>query len=504
MKKILLSLLFVASFFVADAQKRRTQQQFQYRVIQSEAATLAAPVNSALPAVLGTDVVGSTLTCSTGTWANTPTSYTYRWLRDGVAISGETASTYVSVTGDSYYGVAITCGVTAINATGSSAEAESADFEVVVNPTTITARYYSADVSFKNTSKTTPAVDGEGVQTIEDQVGDVDLDWIGTITGKVQLQGTDVYGDTDPYPRYHSEDGGFIRISNSEPQKFETASISYTGEITTYEFYRLAGGTDNEYWNFVSNRVGSMRDRDSGTGNSTQLGGTNSLVTWSPADRLYPDIVYKKNMMATHRTAAGNAQFYLNRTARGPVTAIGTNTMTEFAIGSNSHNANLDYFAGAVVNAAYSATTAGQLQKLWEKKHGDVGTYSEDYPMITFDNGSAWNDQETWTTGDKSWNAPSHTFRSPIGAAEGATEVRFYTSTSSVQATAIANRTYVGTKVVGVDANPYKWIRNVDFNVGLGTSPTNVYVWMEVTAVDEFGNRQPIPTQTQGANDSQN
>ncbi len=34
------------------------------------------------PAVTGTTVVGSTLTCSTGTWTQSPTSYAYQWQRD--------------------------------------------------------------------------------------------------------------------------------------------------------------------------------------------------------------------------------------------------------------------------------------------------------------------------------------------------------------------------------------------------------------------------------------
>lgn len=53
------------------------------------------PVNSVLPAITGTTTVGQTLTSSTGTWSNSPSSYTYQWNRDGVAISGATNNTYV-------------------------------------------------------------------------------------------------------------------------------------------------------------------------------------------------------------------------------------------------------------------------------------------------------------------------------------------------------------------------------------------------------------------------
>ncbi|MGC4175055.1 hypothetical protein [Demequina sp.] len=45
-------------------------------------------------AISGTVKVGSTVTASKGTWSPTPSSYSYQWYRDGVAISGATKSTY--------------------------------------------------------------------------------------------------------------------------------------------------------------------------------------------------------------------------------------------------------------------------------------------------------------------------------------------------------------------------------------------------------------------------
>ena len=39
----------------------------------------AIAVNSALPAITGVAQQGQTLTASTGTWSNSPTSYTYQW-----------------------------------------------------------------------------------------------------------------------------------------------------------------------------------------------------------------------------------------------------------------------------------------------------------------------------------------------------------------------------------------------------------------------------------------
>ena len=61
---------------------------------------VGTPFNTVLPAITGTLKIGSTQTVSTGTWSNTPTSYSYQWQKssDGISwisLSGETANTYV-------------------------------------------------------------------------------------------------------------------------------------------------------------------------------------------------------------------------------------------------------------------------------------------------------------------------------------------------------------------------------------------------------------------------
>jgi hypothetical protein len=49
---------------------------------------VTVPVNTAAPVVSGTATDGSVLTCSTGTWTGSPTSFTYPWSRNGTPISG--------------------------------------------------------------------------------------------------------------------------------------------------------------------------------------------------------------------------------------------------------------------------------------------------------------------------------------------------------------------------------------------------------------------------------
>jgi Carboxypeptidase regulatory-like domain len=83
----------------------------------------AKPSNTGAPTVTKAQTLVATatplLSCSQGSWANNPTSLAYRWLRSGVAIAGQTASTYTVQSADAGHGIA--CEVTASNAAGASA-----------------------------------------------------------------------------------------------------------------------------------------------------------------------------------------------------------------------------------------------------------------------------------------------------------------------------------------------------------------------------------------------
>jgi len=74
------------------------------------------PVNTVAPVASGAGTVASTLSVTTGTWSNTPTSYAYQWLRGGANIAGATAASYVLAAADS--GTNVSCRVTASNASG--------------------------------------------------------------------------------------------------------------------------------------------------------------------------------------------------------------------------------------------------------------------------------------------------------------------------------------------------------------------------------------------------
>jgi len=78
-----------------------------------------APVNTVLPAITGTAQVGETLTANNGTFVGDATiTYKHQWRSDGVAIPGQTATTF-EVTA-AYLGKRISVAVTAENPAGQS------------------------------------------------------------------------------------------------------------------------------------------------------------------------------------------------------------------------------------------------------------------------------------------------------------------------------------------------------------------------------------------------
>jgi hypothetical protein len=90
--------------------------------ILAAVASAAVPQNTASPAIGGVAKEGSTLTATTGTWANSPTSFAYQWQRcasDGTGcgdVSGATDKTYTPTSGDVSHTIRVV--VTATNADG--------------------------------------------------------------------------------------------------------------------------------------------------------------------------------------------------------------------------------------------------------------------------------------------------------------------------------------------------------------------------------------------------
>ena len=107
-------LFFVGSEMVSEVSQLYTAVGDYYSSLNE----LLKPSNTVAPVISGTLNVGETLTTTNGTWDNSPTAYSYQWLRGGAAISGATSNTYtlVSVDEDEF----ISCKVTASNVYGST------------------------------------------------------------------------------------------------------------------------------------------------------------------------------------------------------------------------------------------------------------------------------------------------------------------------------------------------------------------------------------------------
>jgi hypothetical protein len=96
----------------------------------SNAASNAAPANTAEPKISGTAQVGQTLNASNGTWSNSPTSFAYQWRRcnaqgAGCAnIGGADSQSYLVRNADE--GDTIRVRVTAKNADGSASATSNA------------------------------------------------------------------------------------------------------------------------------------------------------------------------------------------------------------------------------------------------------------------------------------------------------------------------------------------------------------------------------------------
>lgn len=99
-------------------------------------AVTGAPQNTVLPVISGTPQVDIVLSCSTGTWTGSPTSFTYQWKKGGVAIAGATGSSYTPTVSD--VGGTITCTVTASNSAGSTSATSAGVGPVAAAPAPLT------------------------------------------------------------------------------------------------------------------------------------------------------------------------------------------------------------------------------------------------------------------------------------------------------------------------------------------------------------------------------
>jgi hypothetical protein len=181
----------------------------------SEAAGSAAPSNSNPPTISGKTQEGQTLTSSTGTWTNSPTSYAYQWRRcDNTGgscstISGATDKSYLlkKVDDDN----TIRARVTAKNADGSNSATSVPSAVVTAAPTPPPTTKDGCPTSGSGTLDTKdvalPArlvVDGQSVtpSVITKSTQDVTIKFHVSACGGRSIQNALVYSTAVPFEQF--------------------------------------------------------------------------------------------------------------------------------------------------------------------------------------------------------------------------------------------------------------------------------------------------------------
>lgn len=253
------------------------------------------PVNTSLPTFSGTMQAGQTLTGLDGSWTNSPSSFTYRWFSDGVAIGGATASTFILTSAQD--GTEITFGVIAINGSGSSLEAVSAgdDMHEFVNAAgqIVVVRMGDSTALGSNNSEGPSSIDATGkgfyYRASDDTIQDLGTtDMPDAITGSM-------------YPAFcvaHFNRTGRAPIISGLPvggTKFfgdmgggwgEASSTNYDNSIADAEAARVKAGVDKIFLVISSLGVNDQKSGDTLTSVQTAVN--------TYADKLIADFPYAR------------------------------------------------------------------------------------------------------------------------------------------------------------------------------------------------------------------
>jgi Carboxypeptidase regulatory-like domain len=166
----------------------------------SSAAT--APVNTGLPKISGTLALGETLSCASGSWTGSPPpTFTYRWLREGGAITGAVTSSYKVQPADQGYG--IECEVTASNSSGeNSAKSTAVQIPPALAKPVVTEQPLSASVTTGQPAVFSAAASGNPAPTVQWQLskgGGAFVGVSGATSGILTIPSTETTESGDSY-----------------------------------------------------------------------------------------------------------------------------------------------------------------------------------------------------------------------------------------------------------------------------------------------------------------
>lgn len=190
--------------------------------------------------------VGQTLGYQNDTWDHSPTSFSYQWFRDGVAISGATGAQYLLVDAD--LGAMIRVEVVGTNAYGNSAPVASAaigPIEAAIAPTTSVAHWrvnilaanggatnYAREIEFK-----------EGIDTADQAVG-------GTATARGNYFNPPANAfDNDPATFWRDNvDASWIAYQFTANVSVNVITYQCSGATTAPKDFNIESSPDGTTW----------------------------------------------------------------------------------------------------------------------------------------------------------------------------------------------------------------------------------------------------------------
>jgi len=273
-----------------------TAAQLNNRILNSFVITAAStiPINTVAPVLSGTNLVGQTLTSSTGSWTGTPPiTFGYQWKRNSTNISSATSSAYVTVQGD--LSQSILCLVTATDSQG-SASASSNSVTINQIPTNTVAPVIS------------------GTQTVGQTLSTTDGTWSGTPTITFTYQwkrnGSNIVGATSStYLLVTADNGagttiqcvvtGTNSIGNSSANSnilTGIGTVPTVSDANAQAFLNAAGISNTTQANAVNNLVIGLKTDGIWTGMKAIypfVGGTASTHKYNLKDPRDLDVAYR-------------------------------------------------------------------------------------------------------------------------------------------------------------------------------------------------------------------
>jgi len=345
----------------------------------------------------------------------------------------------------------------------------------------------------------TPITDGGEafkIKELNDTSSNNNLTFIGTDppSGKSERISDVAYGSG--LPKFFNKHGGMIFIANTFDRHFETSAITpaIAGACTFIKFRISLGGTLNEYDDNSSNSLGMMRDRSN---SNLSWGKTNTEV--NPGVGGLP-AMYKVHMYVGYRNASGQLYAEVDGVPynSGTLMSIGTNNITEHALGATGHPMDsLKLGADVLISGTQTTGDAAWLSlvsswRSWFESNCGItlGSYPTQFPMVTFDSGG-YDDDPIWQTATKRLLLPTS-----INPLNGVTsyEVTWWEG-GLVNGDQYENRTLL-VKKTGSDPTLLYAERGVDWGIGAPTTTTLLWICAEVIGITAGGVRCPFPIKT--------